>query len=94
VIDNIGQFSTVPQGMDAAKQAGAGIVVLCSSDDEYPDMAEDLASLCGEEMIPVIAGYPKEHMETLKKAGINQFIHIRSNVLEELQNYQEMLGIK
>jgi len=101
VIDNIGKFKTLSDGMDAARESGADIVVLCSSDDEYPDMAADLVSLSesgsatgtGRELIPVIAGYPKEHMEKLKKDGIEHFIHVRSNVLEELKNYQSLLGI-
>ena len=87
--------------MDAARIAGADIVVLCSSDDEYPDMAADLVSLCEsgtvagteKKIIPVIAGYPAKHMGILKQAGVEHFIHLRSNVLEELKNYQAMLGI-
>ncbi|MFC2080890.1 methylmalonyl-CoA mutase family protein [Bacteroidota bacterium] len=93
VVDNIGIFTTVEQGIVAARGAGADIVVLCSSDDEYPGMGPQLASLSGKEFIPVIAGYPKKHIETLKKAGIEHFINVHSNVLEELKNYQRLLGI-
>ena len=32
-------------------------------------------------------------LEKLKKDGIEHFIHVRSNVLEELRNYQSLLGI-
>ncbi len=38
VVDNLG-FSTVEEGVDAALKAGADIVVLCSSDDEYAEYA-------------------------------------------------------
>lgn len=93
VIDNIGKFKTLNEGLNAAEEAGADIVVLCSSDDEYPAMAEDFATAAIRGMIPVIAGYPKENMDTLKKAGLEHFIHVRSNVLEELKKYQELLGI-
>jgi methylmalonyl-CoA mutase len=100
VLDNIGKFRTVGEGLKAAGEAGADIVVLCSSDDEYPAMAEDFASAAARKvpgktkgMIPVIAGYPKEHVDTLKKSGLEHFIHLRSNVLEELGKYQELLGI-
>jgi methylmalonyl-CoA mutase len=93
--------------MEAAKEAGADIVVLCSSDDEYPAMAAEFAALAGntasstdgtaspegKNLIPVIAGYPKEHHQALQKAGIEHFIHVRSNVLEELKNYQKRLDI-
>ena len=91
--DNVGMFSTVKEGMDAAQKAGADIVVLCSSDDEYPAMAGELVSLAGNDCIPVIAGYPKKHLDALKISGIENFIHVRSNILEELRNYQKQLGI-
>jgi methylmalonyl-CoA mutase len=94
VIDNIGKFKTVSEGTAAAREAGTGIVVLCSSDDEYPPMAEEFASEAGKDMIPVVAGYPKKHIRDLRAAGIEHFIHLRSNVLEELSTYQELLGIR
>ncbi|HEC43375.1 MAG TPA: methylmalonyl-CoA mutase small subunit [Bacteroides sp.] len=93
VVDNIARFSNVVEGLEAARAAAADIVVLCSSDDEYPLMADDLVSGAGKDIIPVIAGYPAKHIEALKNAGIEHFIHVRSNVLEELGNYQKMLGI-
>ena len=39
VIDNLG-FKTVEEGVDAALAAGADIVVLCSSDDEYAEYGD------------------------------------------------------
>jgi methylmalonyl-CoA mutase len=93
VVDNIGKFKTVRQGIDAARGEGADIVVLCSSDEEYSSMAADMVSLAGSDLIPVIAGYPKEHADALKKAGVKHFIHLKSNVLEELRTYQQLLGI-
>ena len=38
VIDNLG-FKSVEEGIDKALEAGADIVVLCSSDDEYAEYA-------------------------------------------------------
>ena len=38
VIDNLG-FPTVEAGVEAAMKAGADIVVICSSDDEYAEYA-------------------------------------------------------
>ena len=43
--------------------------------------------------IIVIAGYPKDDIEDLKSKGIAHFIHIRSNILETLKNFHELLGI-
>jgi methylmalonyl-CoA mutase len=93
VIDNIGKFKTVREGMDAARREGADIVVLCSADDEYLSLAGDLISMSGKDLIPVLAGYPKKHADALKKAGVKHFIHSGSNVLAELKKYQKLLGI-
>ncbi len=94
VVDNIGKFTSVQQGMEEARKEGARIAVLCSSDDEYPAMGNDFSNAAGKDIIPVIAGYPKEHLEVLGDLGLTNFIHVRSNVLAELKNYQELLGIK
>lgn len=41
----------------------------------------------------ILAGYPKEHVETFKEAGIDEFLHIRSNALELLGKLQKHLGV-
>ena len=93
VIDNIG-FESPEKGARSAIDAGADIVVLCSSDEEYASLAPAVMPLLKDRCIPVIAGYPKNELETLKQNGIEHFIHVRSNVLEELQYFQQLLGIK
>ena len=93
VIDNIG-FESPEKGARSAIDAGADIVVLCSSDEEYASLAPAVMPLLKDRCIPVIAGYPKEVIELLKQNGIEHFIHSRSNVLEELQYFQQLLGIK
>jgi methylmalonyl-CoA mutase len=92
-IDNLG-FKTVEEGIEASVDSKAEIVVLCSSDDEYPDFAPEVAKALNNKAIIVIAGYPKDSMELLKEAGVGDFIHLRSNVLETLENFQKRLGIK
>ena len=38
-----------------------------------------------------VAGYPEDQIEEIKKAGVEYFIHIRSNLLEELRKFQELV---
>jgi methylmalonyl-CoA mutase len=91
VIDNNG-FATPQAGIDAAIAAKADIVVICSSDEEYPVISKEIAEgLQGK--IVVVAGYPKESLELLQSFGIKYFIHMRSNVLETLKEFQNALGI-
>ncbi len=89
IINNIG-FDTVEEGVEAAKKAGADIVVLCSSDDEYTDAAPKALELLNNDTILVVAGAPK-NMDELKEKGVEHFIHIRSNVLETLKMFNEIL---
>lgn len=89
IIDNIG-FKTVKEGVDAAIEKGADVVVLCSSDDEYAEFApEAYKELNGRAMF-VVAGAPA-CMEDLKAQGIEEFIHVRVNVLDTLVKFNAKL---
>ena len=92
VIDNLG-FPTVEEGVEAAMKAGADIVVLCSSDDEYAEYAVPAFKAVGDRAIFIVAGAP-ECIEDLKAAGIEHFIHVRVNVLDTLKEFNAKLGIK
>ena len=84
VIDNNG-FATVAEGIKAARKAKADIIVLCSSDDEYADLAPKAwKKLQGKKELFIVAGAPA-CMEDLQKLGITNFIHVRCNVLETLK---------
>ncbi len=91
VIDNLG-FKTVEEGVDAALEAGADIVVICSSDDEYAEYAIPAFQYLNGRAMFVVAGAPA-CMEDLKAAGIENFIHVKCNVLETLKEYNQKLGI-
>lgn len=90
VIDNNG-FATVEEGIAAARAAKADLVVLCSSDEEYAELAPKAAPLMKNEIL-VIAGAPACQKE-LEEQGITNFISMKSNILEELKVYQTKLGI-
>lgn len=89
IIDNLG-FQSVQEGIDAAVAKEADVVVLCSSDDEYAQYApEAFKALAGRAEF-VVAGAPA-CTDDLKAAGIENFIHVRSNVLETLQAFNAKL---
>lgn len=91
VIDNLG-FATVEEGVAAAKEAGADIIVLCSSDDEYAEYAIPAYQATGDSALFVVAGAPA-CSEDLKAAGIENFIHVKVNQLETLKLFNQKLGI-
>ena len=92
VIDNLG-FPTVEEGVEAAVKAKADIVVICSSDDEYAQYAVPAFKALDGRAMFVVAGAPA-CSEELKKAGIENFIHVRVNQLQTLKEYNAKLGIK
>ena len=90
MIDNNG-FKTVAEGIKAARKAKADIIVLCSSDDEYATLApEAWKTLKGAKELFIVAGAPA-CSEDLKALGINNFINVRSNVLETLKTFNAQL---
>ena len=91
VIDNLG-FKTVEEGVDAALEAKADIVVICSSDDEYAEYAIPAFNYLAGRAMFVVAGAPA-CMDDLKAAGIDNYIHVKCNVLETLKEYNQKLGI-
>ena len=89
IIDNIG-FSTIDEGLAAAAEKNADIIVLCSSDDEYATLApEAFQKLAGKAEF-VVAGAPA-CTDDLKAVGIENFIHVRSNVLDTLRSFNARL---
>ena len=91
VIDNLG-FKTVEEGVDEALKAGADIVVICSSDDEYAEYAVPANKYLDNRALFVVAGAPA-CADELKAAGIENFIHVKVNQLETLKMFNEKLGI-
>ena len=91
IIDNLG-FDTVAEGVQAAEKAGADVLVLCSSDDEYATFAPEAYRLAKGKFLFVVAGAPA-CMDDLKAQGIEHFIHVRVNVLDTLQEFNKALNI-
>jgi len=102
----VGGFEVIPTlGYDSAEDAAhaaldedADIVVICGLDNSYPGMAPITASAVKKEKpdaIIIMAGLPAD--DGLKKkyedAGVDRFIHLRSNVLQTLTEIASRLGV-
>ena len=71
---------------------GADLIVLCSSDPEYLALAQEV---CPAVSVPVIvAGNPKDQIEALKAAGVAGFIHVQSDAVQTLTEWQNRLGME
>ena len=85
-------FHSVEEGVVAALESKAEIVVVCASDDDYAEVAPKVKELLGGKAILVVAGAPACTPE-LEAQGITNFINVKSNVLETLKFYLKELGI-
>ena len=92
VVDN-NRFSSIEEGVKAALEAKADIVVACSADDEYAEAVPQIAEAIGDKAVVVVAGDP-ECRPDLEAKGIMNYINIRCNVLDTLKEYQAKMGIK
>lgn len=91
--DNAG-FATIEEGIKAVKEEKPEIVVICSSDEEYEGNAQAIFEALHQEAVVVLAGQPVGLADTLRAAGMQHFIHVKSNVLETLHAFQQQLGMK
>ena len=87
LIDNNG-FKTVKEGMDAAMEKKADVVVLCSSDDEYAALIPEAVKELNGRAELVLAGPETDEFKAL---GIEHFINVRTNVLATLKAFNAKL---
>jgi len=91
VKDNNG-FASIAEGVNAAMEVKADVIIICSSDDEYATLAKEAFAAIAGKAVFVVAGNPP-CTDELKAAGVEHFISVRSNVLETLQIFNRILGI-
>ncbi|NJP04295.1 MAG: methylmalonyl-CoA mutase [Chloroflexaceae bacterium] len=95
VLTNTG-FATVDEAAKAAIDSSAPVVVICSTDDTYPELVPALTQQIKAAQPAtqvLLAGYPAEHVESFKAAGIDEFIHLRANLYDVLLGLQQKLGM-
>jgi methylmalonyl-CoA mutase len=89
-------FKTPEEAVAAFAKSGADIAVICSTDENYPTLVPALATGIRAQKpgaTLVLAGFPQEQIEAHKKAGVDEFIHIRADALEVLSKIHTKLGI-
>jgi methylmalonyl-CoA mutase len=84
-------FSSVEEGIEEAKKADPALIVMCSDDHTYSSLVPRLIEALGDQSILVVAGYPKSTLEELQNAGIEHFIHVKTNLLESLRQFNKIL---
>lgn len=86
---------TIKEGLEKVLDTNPRIIVFCSSDEEYDELitAAETIGQSHPDIQMVVAGNPKEITDQLSAAGVKHFIHLRTNALESLQRFNDLLGI-
>ncbi|PWA13105.1 methylmalonyl-CoA mutase [Pueribacillus theae] len=96
VLTNNG-FDGVEETAKAALESNAGTVVIASKDDQYPEAVPALVKKLKEanpELTIYLAGRPsEEELNHYKQLGIEDAVHVKSNVYDVLVNLQKKKGV-
>ncbi len=89
-------YASAEEAVDAAINSGAPGLVICSTDETYPALVPAMCAAIKKRapsMMIMLAGYPADHVESFRGAGVEVFIHIRANVLEVLRQMLTRMGV-
>lgn len=70
--------------------------VICSTDDTYPEIVPAFCKALKEikpDMMVALAGYPADHVEVFKEAGVDIFIHVKANCYNTVEAIQNKIGL-
>ena len=94
IVDSDG-FASPKVAAQAAVAAGAKAVVICSTDETYPEIVPPLVEGIQAEQpnaVIILAGYPKDQIEAHKATGVDAFIYLGADCLALNQWLQEKIG--
>jgi methylmalonyl-CoA mutase len=88
-------FKTPEEAAKAALESGAPVVVAVGLDDTYLEAVPVLAKAlkAGGVKTVLVAGLLKEQAEAFKAAGVDDFIHVRSDVQAVLCGLAKTMGV-
>ena len=85
---------SVEEALEQAAASQAAIVVLCSTDDTYPEIVPAFVPALKArlpEAKVILAGYPADQIEAHQASGVDDFIHIKVDCLTFLTNLHKDL---
>ncbi|MCK5087103.1 MAG: hypothetical protein KAQ90_06260, partial [Melioribacteraceae bacterium] len=82
-------FISTDDAVKAALKSDAQAVVICSTDDTYPELVPKITKRIkslNTNITVILAGYPKDQIEEHKKNGVDEFIYLGSDAHAILLN--------
>jgi methylmalonyl-CoA mutase len=92
-----GAFETPEAAVQAALDSDAPVVVICSTDEAYPEIVPPLAQAikaANPAVLVILAGYPEDQIEDHRAAGVDEFVHLRSNCYAANLSVQQRIGVQ
>ena len=91
-----GGHASADEAVQAALDSQAPVVVICSTDDLYPQIVPPIVrqiKAVRPETVVVLAGYPPDQVEAHRAAGVDEFIHLRANCFDINRWLQQRIGV-
>ncbi|MFP4529297.1 MAG: methylmalonyl-CoA mutase family protein [Candidatus Kapaibacterium sp.] len=89
-------FESIDVAVNTFAESKHQVVVICSSDDKYPDIVPEFARKVKNarpDSTIVLAGYPKANIDEFTSSGVDEFIHIRADIYDILSRLQNNIGM-
>jgi methylmalonyl-CoA mutase len=90
------RYHTVEAAIDSSLKSGSKIVVICSTDETYPELVPPIAKGIKEinkDILIILAGYPKEYVDKFIQDGVDDFIYLGADVYKTLKNFMIKTGV-
>ena len=94
-IENEKSFESAKMAAQQTAASVSDIVVICSSDPDYLNSALDFVNEFrskNSSKILMLAGYPEQIKESLLNAGLDGFVHVRSDIFKTLSDMQNKIS--
>ncbi|MBK7501210.1 MAG: acyl-CoA mutase large subunit family protein [Ignavibacteriales bacterium] len=88
-------FATTDEALKSAIDSKAQAVVICSTDDTYPELVPAIVKGIKEkskDVSVILAGYPKDQIEEHKKSGVDDFIYLGADAHLVLSTLLKKIG--
>ncbi|MBN1632637.1 MAG: acyl-CoA mutase large subunit family protein [Ignavibacteria bacterium] len=87
-------YESAKEAVSDAVKSGAKAIAVCSTDETYPELVPQISAEVKKQspgMLIILAGYPKEQIETFKSSGIEEFIYMGADVYDTLNRILKRL---
>ncbi|MDH3322357.1 MAG: methylmalonyl-CoA mutase family protein, partial [Flavobacteriaceae bacterium] len=87
-------FNSALEAAEESSKSDSNVVVICSSDKDYEASALEYVKLFrsnNTDKVLLLAGNPENISEALIKAGLDGFIHLKSDVIQTISGVQNKI---